>query len=319
MNEQPVNPNRGTAAEDLAPPEENTVKKIQQLIGVAWTDWDEPDMKAPTLAFLNSIDALTAGEQRSKAEARQLITDFWGNGDQLEEFANLLAAWAEGEFHASDFDFSVAIESAEEVSGDVEPISDLPMANGQEVAICVGHTPSGRGSGAQNKFAVIKDEHKWNEEVALLLRDILSRRGALPHIYYRTDGGYGTFVMKQAKEMRAKQPNCECAIELHYNAADDPKAKGCEFLCYSDFGVRLARELSNAYKAQFPGITLRRDKGVYKRSSGNGVGWLKTVPPPAVIVEPFFASNQKEMAFFDVNKRELAMAYARGILNFLTR
>jgi hypothetical protein len=36
---------------------------------------------------------------------------------------------------------------------------------------------------------------------------------------------------------------------------------------------------------------MRRDNGVYKISSGNGVGWLKRVPPPAVIAEPFFSSN----------------------------
>lgn len=318
MSEQPVNPNRGAATEDLTPPEENTVKKLQQLIGVAWTDWDEPEMKAPTLAFLNSIEASTADEQRSKAEARQLITDFWGNGDQLDEFSNLLAAWAEGDFHATDFDPTVDVESTPVASGDSDPVDDLPRANGQEVAICVGHTASGKGSGAQNKFAVIKDENKWNEEVAFLLRDILTRRGASPKIYYRTDGGYSTFVRNQSKEMRATQPNCECAIELHYNAAATPAASGCEFLCYSNSGARLARELADAYKAQFSDMKLRRDNGVYRVSSGNGVGWLKKVPPPAVIAEPFFSSNQQEMTFFDVNKQELAMAYARGILNFVT-
>jgi N-acetylmuramoyl-L-alanine amidase len=318
MSEQPVNPNRGAAAEDLTPPEENTVKKLQQLIGVAWTDWDEAEMKAPTLTFLDSIEASTADEQRSKAEARQLITDFWGNGDQLDEFSNLLVAWAEGDFHTTAFDPTAAVESAPAVSADADPIADLPRANGQEVAICVGHTVSGKGSGAQNKYAVIKDENKWNDEVAFLLRDILTRRGASPQIYYRTDGGYSTFVMNQSKEMRAAQPNCECAIELHYNAAEATTANGCEFLCYSDSGTRLARELADAYKAQFSDMTLRRDNGVYRVSSGNGVGWLKRVPPPAVIAEPFFSSNQQEMIFFDVKKQELAMAYARGILNFVT-
>ena len=316
MSEQPVNPNRGAAAEDLTPPEENTVKKLQQLIGVAWTDWDEPEMKAPTLDFLNSIDAPGANEKRSKAEARILINEYWGNGDQLDEFSNLVAAWAEGDFHATAFDPTTINESDTSASDNANLIAALPRANGQEVAICVGHTASGQGLGAQNKFAVIKDENKWNEEVAFLLRDILIRRGASPQIYYRTDGSYSTFITNQSREMRATQPNCKCAVELHYNAAT-PAAKGCEFLCYSNSGVRLARELANAYKTQFPDMTMRRDKGVYRISSGNGVGWLKRVPPPAVIAEPFFSSNKKEMKFFDVNKQELAIAYAKGILNFV--
>ncbi|WP_371194995.1 N-acetylmuramoyl-L-alanine amidase [Glaciecola sp. SC05] len=315
MSEQPVNPKRGTAAEELNPPAESTVKRLQQLIGVAWTDWDEPEMKAPTLAFLDSIEALNSDEQRSKAEARQLITQFWGNGDQLDEFSNLLASWAEGDFHVSAFDPLSAVETAPAVADDA--IADLPMANGQQVAICIGHTASGNGSGAQNKYAVIKDEHKWNEEVAFLLRDILISRGASPKIYYRTDGGYSSFVAKQSREIRTQQPNCKCAIELHYNASANPTSHGCEFLCYSNSGERLARELVNAYKGQFPEMRLRRDNGVYRISSGNGVGWLKSVPPPAVIVEPFFSSNEQEMLFFDGKKQELAMAYAKGMLNFV--
>ena len=319
MSEQPVNPNRGTATEDLAPPEQNVVKRLQQLIGVAWTDWDEPEMKAPALAFLDTIEASTANEQRSKSEAQQLITDSWGNGDQLDELSNLLAAWAEGNFHASAFNPAAPVESASADSGDADSIAGFPRANGQEIAICVGHTVSGKGSGAQNEFAVIKDENKWNKEVAILLQDILTRQGASPRIYFRTDSGYSTFVFNQSKEMRATQPNCECAIELHYNAAAAPTAKGCEFLCYSDTGAKFARALADAYKAQFPDMRLRRDSGVYKKSSGNGTGWLKKVPPPAVIAEPFFSSNQQEMLSFDARKQELATAYAKGILNFVTR
>lgn len=317
MSEQPVNPKRGTTAEELTPPTESTVKRLQQLIGVAWTDWDEPEMKAPTLAFLNSIEALSPDEQRSKAQARKLITEFWGNGDQLDELSNLLVSWAEGDFHISTLDPASAPESIPVVAND--PMADLPSANGQQIAICIGHTATGDGSGAQNKYALIKDEHKWNEELALLLRDILVSRGASPKIYYRTDSNYSLFITKQSQEIRAAQPNCKCAIELHYNAAADPRAHGCEFLCYSNAGASLARELVKAYKNQFSEIKLRRDNGVYRISSGNGVGWLKKVPPPAVIVEPFFSSNKQEMLFFDGKKKELAMAYATGILNFVNR
>lgn len=315
MSEQPVNPKRGTTADELTPPVEGTVKKIQQLIGVAWTDWDEPEMKAPTLAFLDSIEASSSDEQRSKAQARQLITEFWGNGDQLDELSNLLVSWAEGDFHISAFEPPLDAESAPAVADGA--MDDLPKVNGQQIAICIGHTASGNGSGAQNKYALIKDEHKWNEEVALLLRDILVSRGASPKLYYRTDSSYSVFINKQAQEMRAAQPNCKCAIELHYNAAGDPRANGCEFLCYSNSGASLARELVKAYKHQFSEMKLRRDNGVYRISSGNGVGWLKRVPPPAVIVEPFFSSNKQEMLFFDGKKHELAMAYAKGILNFV--
>lgn len=291
MSEQPVNPNRGATSENLAPPKEHTVNKIQQLIGVAWIDWDEPEMKAPTLSFLDSIKASTEDEQLSKAEAQQLIAEFWGNGDQLDEFSNLLVSWAEGNFHATAFDPVMSVEYDPADSDDIFAISDLPRANGQEIAICIGHTASDKGIGAQSKFAEIKDENKWNEEIAFLLRNILIRQGASPKIYYRKDADYNTFVISQSKEMRAAQPNCKCAIELHYNAADAPAAKGCEFLCYSTSGARWARELADAYEVQFTGMKMRRDNGVYKISSGNGVGWLKRVPPPAVIAEPFFSSN----------------------------
>ncbi len=319
MSQQPVNPKRGTSEVELSPPTADTIKQIQQLIGVAWTDWDEPEMKAPTLAFLSSIGASTPDENLSKAQAHQLISEHWGNGAYLEEFSNVLVAWAEGDFHATDFIPSAPTDAGAESSDEVDIIAELPRANGQQIAICVGHTVSGNGSGAQNKYARIKDEHKWNEEIAIQVRDILIRQGASPRIYYRTDGSYSTFIAKQSREMRQLQPDCKCALELHYNAAANPQAKGCEFLCFSNSGVSLARELVSAYKEQFADMKLRRDEGVYKISSGNGVGWLKTVPPPAVIAEPFFSSNEKEMLFFDSNKEALALAYAKGLLKFVAR
>ncbi len=86
MSEQPVNPNRGAAAEDLTPPEKNTVKKIQQLIGVAWTDWDEPEMKAPTLTFLDSIEAVrNAGAARFRPILLTSLTTFAGLMPMLVE------------------------------------------------------------------------------------------------------------------------------------------------------------------------------------------------------------------------------------------
>ena len=312
----PVNKNRG-ADEAIKAPDSKTVKKIQQLIGIAWTDWDEPEMKVPTLEFLNGITASTAGQKQSKAEAQQLIANSWGNGEKLDEVSNVFAGWAKGDIHATDFDTVAVVDDSS--TGPNIITSTLPRANGEQIAICVGHTKSGKGCGYFNTFVSTKNEQVWNDEVAHLVQNILLQQGASPEIYYRTHGSYSQFTKNSAAQIRQRQPQCKAAIELHYNCSDSSKSHGCEFIYYSGNGGRLARALASSYAERFPNMTMRRDRGILKLSSGRGTGWLKKVPPPAVIAEPFFASNSKEMKFFDKKKAELAEAYAEGLLKFALR
>ena len=314
----PTNKNLGAGNDKKEIPDTKTVKKIQQLIGLAWTDWDEPEMQVPTLEYLNGIPADTPAQKQSKAEAQQLIANSWGKGEKLDELSHLLAAWAEGNIHATDFDAEAEVKG--ESSSPSAPAiitSGLPRANGEQIAICVGHTLTGEGSGYLNKFVSTKNERVWNEEVAKMMQSILIQQGASPEIYFRDIGSYSRFIADSAAQIRQRQPQCKAAIELHYNAFTDPKSKGCEFIYFSNNGGRLARELATAYKSRFPKMTMRRDKGTLKLSKGRGVGWLKKVAPPAVIAEPFFASNRKEMTFFDEHKAELAEAYAEGVLKYV--
>ncbi len=313
----PFNKNRKAEGET---PDEKTVKSIQQLVGLAWTDWDEPEMKLPGLEFLNGIKAATAAQKESKAEVQQLVANSWGQSEKLDEFSNLLAAWAKGDIHATGFD-SIAVVDGKSAppSGPAIVNSNLPRANGEQIAICVGHTLSGKGSGYMNKFVSVKNEQIWNNEIANLVRDILEQQGAAAEIYFRTIGSYSKFTADSASQIRQRQPQCKAAIELHYNAYKDPKSNGCEFICFSTSGGRLARALANSFKEHFPEQRMRQDRGILKLSSGRGTGWLKRVPPPAVIAEPFFASNAKEIRFFDKKKVELAEAYAEGLLKFALR
>jgi len=313
----PVNKNRESGGNF---PDVKTVGKIQQLVGLGWTDWDEPEMKIPALEFLNGIPAITPAQRQSKAEAQQLVANSWGKAESLDEFSNLLAAWAKGDIHVIGFDSIAVVEGTSPASPKPSILgANLPRANGEQIAICVGHTLTGHGSGYLNQFVATKNERTWNAEVANLVRDILEQQGASPEIYFRTIGSYSKFTADSASQIRRRQPRCKAALELHYNAFTDPKSNGYEFIHYSSNGGRLARALATAFQEQFPDKRMRHDRGVLKLSSGRGTGWLKKVPPPAVIAEPFFASNQKEMKFFDQKKEELAVAYAEGLLEFVLR
>jgi N-acetylmuramoyl-L-alanine amidase len=62
---------------------------------------------------------------------------------------------------------------------------------------------------------------------------------------------------------------------------------------------------------------VQKNRGVKAiESDGRGAGFLRSVPPPAVICEPFFGSSPKEWILFDSKYSLLADTYAQAIVEY---
>jgi N-acetylmuramoyl-L-alanine amidase len=109
---------------------------------------------------------------------------------------------------------------------------------------------------------------------------------------------------------------CDTAIELHFNSYSSTKAEGYEYLHYhtSNNGRRLAECFR---KAQSETFKVQKDRGVKAiEPDGRGAGFLRSVPPPAVICEPFFGSSPKEWILMDNKHSLLADTYAQAIVEY---
>lgn len=96
------------------------------------------------------------------------------------------------------------------------------------------------------------------------------------------------------------ETNCDIAIEFHCNASENKMAEGCEVLFYhtSKNGEQLAQKFQN----KIIEILKNKDRKI-KPIKDHDRGWyfLKNTKMPALILEPFFISNDTELKNFQNN------------------
>ena len=182
----------------------------------------------------------------------------------------------------------------------------------KKVAICVGHSRIG-DKGATSVGGV--DEWTYNKKVADLLKSHLRHQGIQSVVFddYPSESYSG--AMNWLGESVAKE-ECDIAIELHFNSYSSSKAEGYEYLYYhtSNNGRRLAECFREAHAETFK---VQSDRGIKPiESDGRGGGFLRSVPPPAVICEPFFGSCPKEWVLFDAKHSLLSDVYAQAIVKY---
>jgi len=183
------------------------------------------------------------------------------------------------------------------------------------IAICVGHSRSG-DNGAESVDGT--SEHAFNSGVARELKSILCKRGIKSEVLEKYGGnGYSaamTWVAQAVKEMGAY-----AAIELHFNSAS-PSAHGHEFLFWknSSGGKKLARAFAECYQDHFPASTPRREGGMFPISkSARGSQFLQKTHCPALILEPFFGSNNQEWEIAKHDPSRISHAYAAAIFDYI--
>ena len=159
------------------------------------------------------------------------------------------------------------------------------------------------------------DEWTYNKKVADLLKSHLRHQGVQSVVFddYPSESYSGAMNWLGQSVEKEK---CDIAIELHFNSYSSSKAEGYEYLHYhtSDNGRRLAECFREAHAETFK---VQSDRGIKPiESGGRGGGFLRSVPPPAVICEPFFGSCPKEWVLFDAKHSLLAEVYAQAIVSY---
>lgn len=183
-----------------------------------------------------------------------------------------------------------------------------------KIGICVGHSRPG-DQGATNIHGI--SEWTYWEPIAQSVADKVRWLGHQAEVFdvYR-GSSYGAAMRDVAGQL--KHSGCDVAVELHFNAAT-PQAEGYEFLYWhtSSNGALLAGDFLHAFRDAFPE---RRSRGIKPRDSGDrGSGFLQKTHCPAIIAEPFFGTNTKEVLFFNDRIDQLADALARGADAYLKR
>lgn len=165
-----------------------------------------------------------------------------------------------------------------------------------KTAIIIGHTKL--RPGAYSPYLNI-NEWTLNKRIAECLSDL-----ATIYTYDSYHLGYTRMVKRMASRINTK--NYDLVLELHFNAADSPKANGCEALYY--FKNQSARDLGEYFCELMEvrmGIKNRFSKPLYSKKQ-RGFAALYYPEPTTLILEPFFGTNAKDCArFSEVNYIEI--------------
>ena len=191
------------------------------------------------------------------------------------------------------------------------------------VALCIGHSP--RDGGAVILGTHISEYQYWTREVQKI-REMLAKRGINAVICNRADAG-GTTPSYAAKA--CNETLADLAVELHFNASDDPASNGAECLHWynSPKGEHAAaciqRRTVECLNIRRRGLVNvcpdkatrdRLDKAGARAECDRATEFFRCTTMPAVIWEPCFgASNPAEARLMLDHPETLCLALARGI------
>ena len=182
----------------------------------------------------------------------------------------------------------------------------------KKVAICVGHSRIG-DKGATSVGGV--SEWTYNAKVADLLKIHLRHQGIQAVVFDEYPSNSYGGAMEWLAQSVAKE-ECDIAIELHFNSYSSSKTGGYEYLHYHTSGE--GRRLAECFRRSHSEFSdVQTDRGVKARKAGGrSGGFLRRVPPPAVVCEPFFGSCPKEWVLFDGKHSLLADIYSNAIVKY---
>jgi N-acetylmuramoyl-L-alanine amidase len=183
------------------------------------------------------------------------------------------------------------------------------------IALCIGHSRkiNGRYDGGAYSPFLEKNERNFNLEVAAIVVAILDRMGEDCRVISDYEGvGYSAAMRDVAKQV--KDIHASLAVELHFNASS-PSANGHEWLHWhaSPNGKKLAQVFHDSFTEDFPSIKSRGLKPLTVGSRGSE--FVRLTHCPAILVEPFFGTNEKDCS--QITATRVAESYAKAILKFL--
>ena len=184
---------------------------------------------------------------------------------------------------------------------------NLTQLKGIKLCLWVGHQP---GGGAQG-------ERAWNIKLAKTNKAMVEANGGECRVYYHKLAAYGArqdaMRARMLKDIEAGW-KADLCLELHYDAVKRESASGYHFQ-YRGF-KQAAIYFRDRFGAAFPNKRRHRDNGILHNVRGNGAGFLKKCPVPAILCEPLFRSSPTEWAFFKDKHEEVATAYLLACADF---
>lgn len=183
-----------------------------------------------------------------------------------------------------------------------------PAPSGR-IAIVIGHNARARGA-----IRVTDGVAEWdfNRRLAAAILDHAPGRY---RIFHRPAGlSYTAEVREAYAAVDAWAP--AASVELHFNAAGDPRATGTETLTSGTAGsVRLADQMQH-HIVRALGLRDRGLKTLGRKDRGGESLWAGRAP--AVLIEPYFGSNAGDCAAADRNFVALAAAIHTACTAYLT-
>ena len=166
------------------------------------------------------------------------------------------------------------------------------------IIVSVGHTLTGKGSGAIG----ILNESVVNREVASLVKKYLQEQGHNV-VYLQIDkiGDKDQLDYVQRANQANKYPNYDLFVEIHHNCFNGT-AQGTEVFYYSNKGKVYAQKITNSIA----------ELGFYNRGA-KYYEWhvLKATKMPAVLVECCFIDNKTDVSKHNSDK--IARKIVKGI------
>ena len=164
-----------------------------------------------------------------------------------------------------------------------------------KIALIIGHNKRSKGAYSQ----IVGSEYDYWKRVAEKIKTVVPE---LVDIYEREPNEYYTREMyKVLEELNSK--DYKLCIELHFNAAENKTANGCECLVYytNDKAKKLATNFMARLQNVF-GSKIRGRNGIIEIQDSKvrgGYGICKS-KDTYILVEPFFGTNNDESLKYSV-------------------
>jgi len=186
------------------------------------------------------------------------------------------------------------------VAWDLETVIYMLQGEIMKVVVNVGH---GYGDpGAVNKELGVT-ENGFNRELAALIQKMLP----VSVVVMEQDASGLNGLVKRINEI-----NPAFVVSLHSNAAENKTATGTETLYWHTSAT--SKRLAEIMQAELVAVLDLQNRGVKPRDN---LAILRGTKCPAVIVEPFFISNNEDYKEAKLAKVDMAKAVVRGIYTYV--
>ncbi|OED36619.1 hypothetical protein AB832_05565 [Flavobacteriaceae bacterium (ex Bugula neritina AB1)] len=157
-----------------------------------------------------------------------------------------------------------------------------------KVAVVIGHHL--RSKGAYSKHLKVSEWDFYNKVVDLMRTcpDVYRHNTLIP--------GYTSRIKNTALQLNKQ--NYDLVISLHFNAAGDARANGCETLYY--FSSKRGKDYAKAFSDkvhEWTNIKVRNG-GLKALTNKKDRGFAMVYYPkaPTILIEPFFGTNYQDCA-----------------------